>query len=118
MIRNLFLAFLGGGIGSLARYSASLMFGSKFITTLCINIIGSLLMGLIIGTAIKNPDFEKTWTLFLATGLCGGFTTFSAFSVENIMLIQEGKFLTSIFYILTSVTIALVAAWAGYQYSS
>jgi CrcB protein len=117
MIRNIILAALGGSIGSAIRYGSSLLLGGKFITTLCINILGSLIIGLIIGTAHKNPEFGKEWSVFLATGICGGFTTFSAFSMENILLLQEGKYLTSIFYILASVTFGLIAALAGYRFA-
>ena len=67
----------------------------------------------VIGYGIKDIEFGNNWKVFLATGLCGGFTTFSAFSIENIQLIQQGKWLWAIVYIFGSIILGLLAAFIG-----
>ena len=117
MIKNFLLIGLGGGIGSMCRYSASLLLLNKSfpIATLLINITGSFIIGLVAAYALKNEWFATNWKLFLATGICGGFTTFSAFSLENIQLLQQGKYLWSLLYITTSIVIGLTATFFGYK---
>ncbi len=115
MIRNFLLVGLGGALGSMLRFGCYQLFKNGFVTTLFINILGSLVIGCIIGICQRDPAFEKQWRLFLATGICGGFTTFSAFSMENIELIQQGKFISSTLYILVSIIVGLAGAWAGYK---
>ena len=117
MIKNFLLIGLGGGIGSMCRYSASLLLLNKSfpIATLLINITGSFIIGLVAAYALKSEWFAANWKLFLATGICGGFTTFSAFSLENLQLLQQGKYLWSLLYITTSIVIGLTATFFGYK---
>ena len=117
MIKNFLLIGLGGGIGSICRYSASLLFLNKSfpVVTLLVNIAGSFIIGMVAAYALKNEWFAANWKLFLATGICGGFTTFSAFSLENLQLLQEGKYLWSFFYIATSIVLGLTATFFGYK---
>ena len=117
MLRNFLLVALGGGIGSMLRYGTSLMINAKYFpwSTLAENIIGSFLIGLILALSIKEGSFLYNWKLFLATGVCGGFTTFSAFSLENMELLQNGKYLLAATYIALSVVLGIAAAFAGFK---
>ena len=117
MLRNFLLVALGGGIGSMLRYGALLMINAKYFpwSTLAVNIIGSFLIGLILALSIKEESILYNWKLFLATGVCGGFTTFSAFSMENMELLQNGKYLLAATYIALSVVLGIAAAFAGFK---
>jgi CrcB protein len=117
MIKNILLVGLGGGIGSILRYVASIMLTTKRFpyATLSINILGSFVIGLVLAFSIKNEHFANNWKLFLATGICGGFTTFSAFSLENMQLLQSGKTGVAFLYIALSVVLGIAATFAGYQ---
>ena len=116
MIKNLFIVGLGGGIGSIIRYAASLLINSKLFpyATLAVNITGSFIIGLVFALTIKEAGFSNNWKLFLATGICGGFTTFSAFSLENVELLQNGKIGIAGTYILLSVILGILATFLGY----
>ncbi len=118
MIKHFFMVGLGGAIGSMLRFAVGLLFINKLfpLATFLINIIGSFFIGLIIGFVIKHESIDNNWKLFLATGICGGFTTFSTFSFENLQLLQQGKILLSMFYILGSVVLGITAAWMGYKF--
>ncbi|MEO6668232.1 MAG: fluoride efflux transporter CrcB [Ferruginibacter sp.] len=111
------LAGLGGAIGTMLRLAVSVLLKtSNFpFATLLINITGSFAIGLVIGLSVKDFQFDNNWKIFLATGLCGGFTTFSAFSLENFQLLQQGKYFLSALYILTSFTAGIIATWVGYK---
>ena len=117
MIKNLFLVGLGGFIGSILRYLS--YFVSKqtpiFLTTCLINIVGSLLIGMVIGLNLKGGYINNNWKLFISTGICGGFTTFSTFSMENIQLLQQGKITLSIIYVLSSIFFGILAAFIGFK---
>ena len=117
MIKNLLLVGLGGGLGSMLRYAGNLLIRVKPFpcTTLTINILGSFIIGVVFAMSIKQEPLSDNWKLFLATGICGGFTTFSAFSLENMGLIQSGKFGMALTYIGLSVILGIVAAFLGYQ---
>jgi CrcB protein len=116
MIKEFLLVGAGGALGSMLRYAGNLLYNNKSFpaTTFLINIIGSFIIGIVIGCSIKNNS-SINWKLFLATGICGGFTTFSAFSFENLSLLQEGKIFTSLLYIAGSVVLGIAAAWLGYK---
>jgi fluoride exporter len=117
MIKNLLLVGLGGSIGSMVRYAASLLIRSKLFpyATLSVNIIGSFIIGLVFAMSIKEEGLSNNWKLFLATGICGGFTTFSAFSLENMGLLQSGKIGIALTYIILSVVLGIAATFVGYQ---
>jgi CrcB protein len=117
MLKDFLLVGLGGGIGSMFRYGGNLVLGGRNFPyhTLLINIIGSLLIGIVFGLSIKNEAFSSNWKLFLATGICGGFTTFSAFSMENLLLLQNGKYFLAILYIILSITLGIAAAVIGFK---
>ena len=115
-IQQVLLVGFGGALGSMLRHAGNLLFTTRTfpVTTFFINILGSLVMGMVVAWSIRHPA-AGNWKLFLATGLCGGFTTFSAFSYENLLLLQEGKTGLSILYITASAGIGLLAAWMGYS---
>ena len=117
MLKNFILVGLGGGLGSALRYGTGLIIGSKYFpyATLAVNIIGSFIIGLVFALSIKVENFSGNWKLFLATGICGGFTTFSAFSMENVLLLQNGKYYLAIIYITASILFGIATAWLGYK---
>lgn len=117
MIKNLLVVGLGGAIGSMLRYLAFLLITTKHfpLATFAVNITGSFIIGLVLAYSLKEESFLNNWKLFLATGICGGFTTFSAFAAENIVLIQNGKFLIAFAYITFSIILGLAATFAGYK---
>lgn len=117
MLKNILLVGLGGSIGSMLRYAVSLLINSKYFpySTLAVNILGSFLIGVFFAMSTEDEVFFNNWKLFLATGLCGGFTTFSAFSMENLALLQTGKFGLAITYTAISIVFGIAAAFWGYQ---
>ena len=117
MLRNLLLVGLGGSIGSMARYAASLLINSKLFpyATLSVNIFGSFIIGLVFAMTVKEAGFSNNWRLFLATGICGGFTTFSAFSLENMGLLQSGRIGIALTYIILSIVLGIAATFLGYM---
>lgn len=116
MLKEFLLVGAGGALGSMLRYAGNILYSSKLfpVSTFLINIIGSFVIGLVIGYSIKNQS-SLNWKLFLATGICGGFTTFSAFSYENLLLLQNGKVFISLLYIAGSIVLGIAAAWLGYK---
>jgi len=117
MFKNLLLVGLGGCIGSMTRYLVWYFLRSPNFpaSTLVVNIAGSLIIGIIIGMSIKDVNFSNDWKLFLATGICGGFTTFSALSIENLQMLQKGKYLLSVSYMGASLVFGIAAAWLGFK---
>ena len=118
MSRILFLIGTGGLIGSIARYLAASYFTRVFPSafpygTFVVNIIGCLIIGLVFGLSERFSWLTPEWRFFLATGICGGFTTFSSFDYENIKLIQEGNFLVFALYSIGSFAIGLLAVFGG-----
>lgn len=117
MFKNFLLVGLGGAIGSMVRYAAYLLITAKNFpfATLSVNIIGSFVIGLVLALSIKDESFLNNWKLFLATGICGGFTTFSAFSAENVVLLQSEKYALALLYIVASIIAGIAAAWFGFS---
>ena len=103
------LVFLGGGLGALMRYAAGLLVGGP-LATLTVNVAGCLAIGLLAGSI---PADSAPLRLFLLTGLLGGFTTFSAFSLDAIALWQRGEALPALIYVAASLLLSLAAAAAG-----
>ena len=116
-MKNVLLVFLGGGLGSSLRYLISKYLNqlenSIALGTFTVNILGSLLIGIIMGFALKNDTPSSTLTLLVATGFCGGFTTFSAFALENYQLLKTGDITNFIVYTLGSVVLGIVAVFIG-----
>ena len=114
MSRFLWVA-LGGALGAMLRYAVSLIpvRGSFPVLTLLTNLLGALLIGFIAGAAeISAPS--PSLILFVKTGLCGGFTTFSTFSLESYTLIKAGQKGTAVLYIALSVGLCLLGIWLGH----
>lgn len=116
MLKNFLLVGLGGGIGSMLRYGASVLLPAKSFpySTLAVNITGSFIIGLVFAFSIREEGLSDTWKLFLAAGICGGFTTFSAFSLENMGLLQSGRYGTALAYTGLSLVLGFAATFLGY----
>ncbi len=116
-MKQAILVFVGGGFGSVARYLVSKIFNNTSngipYGTFLANILGSLFIGIILGMALKNESLSTNQTLLLATGFCGGFTTFSTFAYENHVFLKNGDFVSFALYAIASFTIALLAVFFG-----
>ena len=118
MTRSLILVGAGSFAGGVARYLTQLLvqkyYPSSFpFGTLFINITGCFIIGVIYALADKGNLLSPGMRLLLATGFCGGFTTFSSFAFENISLMRDGEFFYTSLYILLSVIIGLLAVYLG-----
>lgn len=104
---NFFVVGIGGFIGSVLRYAISLIYldtGSRFpIKTFSINLVGSFFIGLVVALVARYKNVDENLILFLKVGICGGFTTFSSFSLETVDLIQSGYIKSAILYLVLSV---------------
>jgi CrcB protein len=112
------IVFLGGGIGAALRHGVNLAVARTLGTafpygTLIINIAGSLAMGLIAGYFAFKSGPSQHWQLFLTTGILGGFTTFSAFSLDAALLYERGAIGMAALYVGASVLISIAALFAG-----
>ncbi len=112
------VVFIGGGIGAALRHGVNIgaarLFGTSFpFGTLSVNIIGCLAMGLLAGYFALKGDLSQNWRLFLTTGILGGFTTFSAFSLDVAVLYERGEIGLAATYVLASVMVSLIAVFAG-----
>ena len=119
MLKQLLLIGMGGFVGSVARFLVSKLntridWLSIPIGTLTVNVVGSLLIGFLIGISEKSPILTVEWRMFLMVGLCGGFTTFSSFSGENLMLMRNGQFLPLLLYTGLSILLGFTAVYLGY----
>jgi CrcB protein len=109
---------LGGALGSVARYlvgvASGILFGMAFPWgTLIINITGSFLIGTFVGLFALKWSLPQVAKIFLTAGICGGYTTFSAFSLDAWTLIERGETLTAIVYMVASVTLSVSALSAA-----
>lgn len=117
-MRLLLLACAGGAIGAGLRHLVNIgavrLFGLGFPWgTLAVNIVGSLLMGLLVEALALRFDVSQEIRVFLATGVLGGLTTFSAFSLDFAVLLQRGDQFEAAFYLIGSVSLAILALFAG-----
>lgn len=109
----------GGALGAMTRYGFSVLVGRLWpmsfpLATLLINIIGSLAMGLFVGLMARlMPAWQNEARLFVAVGLLGGFTTFSSFSLDAIVLLERGEMVQAISYVLLSVVLCLIGLYLG-----
>lgn len=116
-MKALLFVFLGGGAGSILRYVVSKSLNDVHqnfpVGTFVANSLGSLLIGILIGLAMKNKWVTEPLSLLLITGFCGGFTTFSTFAYENHVLLKDGNLLYLAAYTLISVVIAILLVFFG-----
>jgi fluoride exporter len=115
---TIFAAALGGALGSVARYVAGfyagVLFGSTFPWgTLFVNVTGSFFIGALVETFALRWHADPAVRIFLVTGICGGYTTFSAFSLEVMAMISRGALAHAAAYIVGSVVVSLAALYAG-----
>ena len=119
MLKHILFIGFGGFINNILHYFVSKLNNywavlSIPVGTLLVNIVGSFLIGLISAYALKTGNVSQEMKLFLITGLMGGFTTFSAFSNENVIMMQNGQFVAVALYTGLSVFLAFLAALLGY----
>ena len=110
------LVFLGAGLGGVARFGVGRLMAASSSSfpwgTLLINVSGSLLITWFAAT-LQSRGLSQNWQLFLMVGVCGGYTTFSAFSAETLKLIQDGRWPAALSYAVASVVLCVVAAYMG-----
>jgi len=116
-MKSILLVGLGGMIGSMLRYATTLIFPNipQAWVIMFINILGSFLLGAIFGMSNHYSWLNPDWKLFFATGVCGGFTTFSTFSYNNLEWIEQGKYAALVAYGLGSIIFGWLAVWLGYK---
>jgi len=118
-LRGVLAVMLGGSIGSVARYVVGALFVQRFgpgfpYGTLAINLVGCFAIGIVAQLAqTRALGISPTVRLFLAVGLCGGFTTFSSFAYETVTLVGDGATALAFLYIGLSVVVGVLAAFAG-----
>lgn len=116
-MRIILLIGLGSFIGGVSRYLLSQIIQAKFLSaypygTLAVNIIGCFAIGIVFGLS-ERSGLTQEWKMFLATGLLGGFTTFSAFSNETVIILRDGQAGYAMIYVLSSVLLGLTATFIG-----
>jgi fluoride exporter len=117
-VMNYLLVFIGGGLGSSLRHTVNMVsaryLGTAFpYHTFIINITGSIVMGLIAGYLAFKGDAAASWRLFLMTGILGGYTTFSAYSLDSMVLYERGEIALALFYVVGSVVLSIAGLFAG-----
>jgi len=110
----------GGFVGSILRYLTGEIL-RKFwenpfpVGTMVVNVLGSLIIGIVAGWLAKSSMGDSWLKFMIITGFCGGFTTFSSFTFENLQLLKSGNYTTSAIYIFSSIILGLVAVFLGYS---
>jgi CrcB protein len=118
-MRALLLVGAGGAVGAMMRYGFGSLVGRFWpmsfpLATMLINIIGSVAMGVFVGLMARFlPPWQEGARLFVAVGLLGGFTTFSSFSLETVLLLERGELLAAGAYVLLSVVVCVIGLYLG-----
>lgn len=118
MLRNILLAGTGGFIGSIMRYTVQILFEKNLSQTfpygtMTANILGSFLIGVVFALSEKGNIITPECRIFLAVGLCGGFTTFSAFAYNNFMMIKENSFIPFLLNTGGNIFLGILAVFLG-----
>ena len=121
-MKEVLIVGLGGFAGSISRYLIQLALISRFsllfpLGTLAINLVGSLVVGLIFGDAERFQWMNPEWRLFLAIGFCGSFTTFSSFAFDNLRLLEDNNYYQLFWYVSLSLILSVVLTWGGYSFA-
>jgi len=120
-MKQALLVFVGGGFGSVARYFLGKWFNNLETSipygTMLSNVLGSFLIGLFLGYLSKTGNLSQAYTLLLATGFCGGFTTFSTFAYENHIFLKNGDYFSFLPYTLGSLILGFLAVFLGLHLS-
>lgn len=118
ILGHFLLVGLGGALGTMMRHGVGL-FTLRYIgtgfpwNTLAVNIFGSLAIGIIIGALAHITTWSQEIRLFAVVGVLGGFTTFSSFSLDTILLFERGQVMTALSYVVASVVLSVLAAFGG-----
>lgn len=114
-MKDLLWVAVGGAVGSVGRFLITRWMPSSAFPwgTFVVNITGCFIIGALWAVSLKNSMISGPVKLFLMTGLCGGFTTFSAFSIESISLLRDGKFFLFLIYSLGSLALGLIATYTA-----
>jgi len=116
-MRIILIIFFGGGLGSLLRYLVNrwvtTLLTAAFYGTFLVNITGCFLIGFLVFFTERMGTNSLNWRLFLVTGFCGGYTTFSSFSFENIQLMSNNQVFTMLVYTIGSVALGFLATYMG-----
>jgi len=109
---------IGGGLGSILRYLVQISVGKHVpihfpLGTFLVNISGCFLIGIFYSLAVRHTGISPEWRLFLITGICGGYTTFSTYSYDGLILLKQGAGFSFILYMLGTVVLGLLATFAG-----
>ena len=108
----------GGALGAMARWGVDVGFAELDLSfayaTVCVNVVGCLLMGLLVSYVLSHPARHGLWRPFLGVGVLGGFTTFSAFAVDTVLLVRDGSAAWAGAYLVASIAGSLLAVWAGF----
>lgn len=113
-----FAVAVGGVVGCVARYGVyqlmQLFYGRSFpLATLIINVSGSLLMGFMFFATLERVSMSPAWRAAILTGVLGGFTTYSTFAMETLLLVEDGETGYAVLYVVSSVVLGLLAAFLG-----
>ena len=122
-MKNILLIGFGGFVGSVARYFVSKLnlywnFLSIPIGTLTVNVLGCFILGFLTGVTEKSAILTVNFRLFLMVGFCGGFTTFSTFANENLMLMHTGQIVSIAIYTALSIILGFLGVYFGYVTSN
>lgn len=119
MIRTFLFVGIGGAVGSMLRYGITVLIprhndASFPLPTFVVNLLGCFIIGLLAGFALRSEFMIRGGWALLATGLCGGFTTFSSFGLDGIKLLESGATFTMLIYSIMSLVFGLLLCFAGY----
>lgn len=117
-MNRILLVAIGGAMGALARYGLGTWIAERWPTifplgTFIINVTGSFAIGFLLTFTIERYQLGPEWRLLLVVGFLGAYTTFSAFEYETLKLLEDGRLMTAMLYVVSSVLAGLLAVWAG-----